>query len=296
MARVFDCFTFFNELDLLDVRFQEMDSVVDKFVVVEATRTFQGEPKPLHFAENADRFGAFQDKIIHVVVDFPDDIELPRSRQFNSMPWGREHYQRNQIAKGLATAEPDDLVIVSDVDEILNADVLKASVRTLRPNEVAIFEMPMYSFFVDRLDINVHPKAREIRWLGPRMIRRRRLTTAQQLREVKPFHSRRMRGMRVGEMETRLKNYTATGVYCRPVLVRDAGWHFTSIGDWANWRKKIDAYCHQAEGQSNPAYRTEEAFYDWVERLTRPDPKLNLPKAMSGNSNFPRYPGPPTYK
>jgi hypothetical protein len=67
---IYDCFPFFNELELLEVRLNELDGLVDKFVLVEATRTFAGQPKSLYFAENRDRFAAFD---IGAVPPFADE-------------------------------------------------------------------------------------------------------------------------------------------------------------------------------------------------------------------------------
>ncbi|HXP48954.1 MAG TPA: hypothetical protein VN922_03315, partial [Bacteroidia bacterium] len=71
---VYDCFTFFNELDILEIRLNVLDKVVDKFVLVEATRTHQGKEKPLYYNENKTRYVAFADRIIHIIIDtFPED-------------------------------------------------------------------------------------------------------------------------------------------------------------------------------------------------------------------------------
>jgi hypothetical protein len=69
MPRIFDCFTFLNEFDLLEIRLHELAPVVDRFVIAESPVTFTGRPKPLHFLDNRARFAAFADKIIHIVVD-----------------------------------------------------------------------------------------------------------------------------------------------------------------------------------------------------------------------------------
>ena len=66
---IFDCFSFFNELDILEIRLNVLAPVVDKFVLVEAVRRHSGEPKELYFEKNKQRFAPFLDKIIHVVVD-----------------------------------------------------------------------------------------------------------------------------------------------------------------------------------------------------------------------------------
>lgn len=106
---IYDCFTFFNELELLEVRLHELSGVVDKFVLVEATQTFTGRPKPLYYAENRERFSRFHEQIIHVIVD-----DSPKSDN----PWTIEHFQRNCIARGLTQCRPDDWIMVSDADEI----------------------------------------------------------------------------------------------------------------------------------------------------------------------------------
>ena len=87
---IYDCFTFFNEFDLLEIRLNELDSVVDKFVLVEATKTFSGKDKPLYFNENKNKFNKFLNKIIHVIVD-----EYPNLNG----DWVIENHQRNEISK-----------------------------------------------------------------------------------------------------------------------------------------------------------------------------------------------------
>lgn len=87
MAILFDCFTFFNELDLLEIRLEELSSVVDWFVLVEATRTFSGRPKPLYFEENKERYSKFLHKIVHVKLGYMP--EKPSSA------WELEAFQRN---------------------------------------------------------------------------------------------------------------------------------------------------------------------------------------------------------
>lgn len=112
--KVYDCFQFYNELDLLDLRLAELNDVVDHFVLVEAKYTHAGAPKPLYFAENKARFAAYADKIIHIVVD--DDP--------GGFAWVREAYQREAISRGLVNADAADLVIIGDADEILRPDVV----------------------------------------------------------------------------------------------------------------------------------------------------------------------------
>lgn len=107
---IYDCFTFFNEFDLLEVRLRELDPVVDVFVLAEATRTFSGTPKPLYFEENKEHFWPYLHKIRHIIVDdMPDDPD----------PWKLESHQRRSLARGLVGLDDMDVVIVTDADEIL---------------------------------------------------------------------------------------------------------------------------------------------------------------------------------
>ena len=114
---IFDCFTFFNELDLLEIRLHTLKDVVDKFVIAEATRTHTGKPKELVFDKNRSRFAEFKDKIVHVVVDnlLPEE-EV--SKDSYNLPWINENRQRNALIKGLSNVDDGDVIIVSDVDEI----------------------------------------------------------------------------------------------------------------------------------------------------------------------------------
>ncbi|MFA6186203.1 MAG: hypothetical protein WC770_03180 [Phycisphaerae bacterium] len=137
---IYDCFTFFNELLLLEIRLNTLDAVVDKFVLVESPYTHTGKEKPLYFeqAKNRPEFAKFKDKIIHIIVeDMPlknhwrnENKQELLAREQNSMDgkpttgvWQNENYQRKCIKRGLANLQPDDIVIVGDADEIANPDV-----------------------------------------------------------------------------------------------------------------------------------------------------------------------------
>lgn len=108
---IIDCFTFYNELKMLNFRLHELNDHIDYFIICEATQTHQGNPKPLFFERNKLFFKKFLNKIIHVVIDdFPETED----------PWVREKYQRNAIHRGLSQLDLnlEDLIIISDVDEI----------------------------------------------------------------------------------------------------------------------------------------------------------------------------------
>ena len=108
--KLYDCFTFYNELDLLELRLAELYDTVDHFVIVESNQTFTNRPKPFLFEENRERYARWLDKIIHIKVE-----DMPGSDN----PWDNETHQRNSIMRGLADADANDIVFISDVDEVL---------------------------------------------------------------------------------------------------------------------------------------------------------------------------------
>ncbi len=115
--RIVDVFPFNGELTLLDIKLHEMAGWVDRFVIVEARTSFSGQPKQLFFEQARSRYQAFADQIIYVVVDgFPEHLDSPAARQA---------YQRDQGLRGLdGQCAPQDLVLLSDVGEILDREVM----------------------------------------------------------------------------------------------------------------------------------------------------------------------------
>ncbi len=269
---IYDCFTFFNELDILDARLHEMSPVVDRFVLVEATKTHQGKPKPLYYAQNRDRFAAFHHKMLHVVVEFPEDMSRMVSRRCPTVVWARENYQRDQIKRGLTAARANDLIIVSDVDEIIAADRLRNAIASRRRGDLTVFTMPLYGFFINR-------RVRDTTWIfGPRMIELRRLTSPQKLRNCKFRFDRKARGgalsrlyMWVRNIPRRIRTRVVNGINCgignRIFEVPDAGWHLSSIGNWDSVRVKARAVAHD-DWQKGHMFNSEQAYLAEVLRTT----------------------------
>jgi beta-1,4-mannosyl-glycoprotein beta-1,4-N-acetylglucosaminyltransferase len=104
---IVDCFTLGWELDLLECRLSELDDVVQHFVISEASSTFQGNPKPLHYAEHCERFSPWADKITYLAVNLPD-----------ANPWKREYAQRDAMNAVLRRFPKQATILISDVDEI----------------------------------------------------------------------------------------------------------------------------------------------------------------------------------
>lgn len=116
MPKIYDCVMFFNELDMLELRFHILDGVVDYFVVCESEETHSGKPKPQVFLGNYERFAQWKDKIIYVNAG-----ELSNG---NRNSWQREYYHRTRISEGLHGAKEQDWIVVGDCDEIPLPDAL----------------------------------------------------------------------------------------------------------------------------------------------------------------------------
>ena len=118
--KIFDCFKFFNELELLELRFMELYDTVDYFVLVEANKTHTGKPKNYIFEENKEKFTQYLDKVIHIKID-----DMPSYSEQDI--WTAENFQRNCIMRGLVDyAKNGDKIIISDIDEIPNTDIIKS--------------------------------------------------------------------------------------------------------------------------------------------------------------------------
>lgn len=223
LPKVYDCFTFFNEMDLLEIRLNELDQVVDYFVVVESTRTFQKQPKPLYLNIDDERIVKFKNKIIHIVVDdFPNFFthwRVPKT-------WDYENHQRNAIARGLVNAKPDDIIIVSDVDEIPNA---KKVVEHLELNEPVVFQQRFFYYFLNYIITKASPescivqKNNLIFWRGSVMIRFKDFTTAREVRNLR-------------------NNISMT-------QIEEGGWHFSYIGGIDAIISKLKSFSHAKEAK-----------------------------------------------
>ena len=144
---VYDCFQFFNELDILKIRLNVLDSVVDRFVISEATETFSGLKKPLYYEENKEMFAAFADKIIHVVVD-----DTPKGDR-----WGtheRDTFQKNAVTRGLRDCTDEDIVIFSDLDEIPNPDKIREILQDFREDRIYHFAQRLFYCYLNMEEVS----------------------------------------------------------------------------------------------------------------------------------------------
>ncbi len=124
--KIFDCFKFFNELELLHLRMMVLNNLVDYFVLVEANKTHTGHKKDFIFERYKDEFNDYASKIIYVKVE-----DLPNYTRSNI--WIAENFQRNCISRGLFSANIGDKIIISDVDEIPNPITIEKYIDSKEP-------------------------------------------------------------------------------------------------------------------------------------------------------------------
>ena len=130
---IVDCFSFFNELELLDIRLNTLDPYVDKFVLVEAAKTQTLMDKPFVFEENKEKFNKYLNKITHVKLE-KEDCPTGDFNRINH-DWGMENFQRDSAKRGLEMIEgmkPDDVVLISDLDEVPNLKEIKTNVEIIK--------------------------------------------------------------------------------------------------------------------------------------------------------------------
>ena len=190
--------------------------------------THNGDPKPLHYAENKERFKRFNDRIIHVVAD--DFSPAEAGATFQERAWMRENIQRNSIAKGLEGATGDDIVMVSDMDEIPCAEKVRSAAAECASGEVVGFALAQYNFFLNLRNVS------DPFWGNdPKMAR---IST---FRDEAAYRTSTYSHFVLKAVNREL---TATRFrYIRPVRrIVDAGWHFSYLGGIDAAVKKVRAF------------------------------------------------------
>jgi beta-1,4-mannosyl-glycoprotein beta-1,4-N-acetylglucosaminyltransferase len=229
MRKIYDCFNFFNELDILELRLNILYEYVDYFVIVESSVTHTGEQKPFYFEDNKERFSKFLDKIIHYkVYDTPDNflnlspsedntisminrfIETQTNR-FNrsyQSDYGRDFFQKECVRRPLIDCDDEDIIMISDADEIPNPEILKRLDDLDLENNRYSLNQYMYCYY-----LNVF---KEPTWYG---------TKLSKYKNVKTLSFNEVRG------DEKLT-----------IKIPKGGWHFSFMGGEEMVRKKMLSY------------------------------------------------------
>jgi len=226
--KIYDCFNFFNELDILELRLNILYDVVDYFIIVESDVTHSGESKPFYFDENKERFSKFSDKIIsYKVFDTPKDFtNLPTSKDqeldniyryceitssFNTHTqpdYGRDFFQKESVRRPLINCEDDDIIMISDADEIPNPELIAQYSKMKLDTTIYSLNQITYYYYLNIL--------KQTDWFGTKL----------------------------GKYKN-MKRYSFNEIRNNPTLsqrISDGGWHFSFMGGADMVKKKITSY------------------------------------------------------
>ena len=224
---MFDCCIINNEMDLLEIRMHTLNSVVEKFVVVESNVTHSGKPKKMWFTENKKRFDKFKDKIIHLVYE---GYEVEDDKVDTHIVWHNENTQRNYILECLKIAEPKDgLLFISDADEIVKPDKLLLGKKMYFSTGCLInFGLEQCMYYLN------------YNFKGFKQIRGSMLYNEKRAKEIAAVI-----GMGNYSPTAYRWSMVADGTESHWPTVWDAGWHFSTLGNPKNIQYKLESNAHR---------------------------------------------------
>ena len=253
---IYDCIQFFNEEHILDLRINILNEYVDYFVIAESTTDHQGKTKKLNF--DLQKFTKYKKKIIYIAVD--DTSEIIKKPHIGGESLVEQH-QRNSILKGLKNCNENDLIILSDVDEI--PDLTKLN-KFNKKNKYAVFSQKAFAY-----KLNLFNKA-EDNWHGSKMCLKKDLKSPQWLRNLK------------------FKKYPFWRID-KPrnlQIIENGGWHFAYLLKPEGISKKIQSFAH---GEDNKKDNTDIKNIELkMKKFLHPTRGFELQK-IEIDESFPKY-------
>ena len=252
---IYDCFQYFNEDHIVDLRLNILDKHVDYFVISESTKTHQGEKKNLNF--DIKNFKKFQHKIKYTVANFNEE------KQFTKHQWGEsiiEQHQRNNISTGIKDASDNDLIIISDSDEIPDLNKLN---QIKKKSKYIAFSQMMFMYKLNLQNVT------ESNWIGSRMCLKKNFLLPQKLRNMK------------------FKKYPFWRFNKPKTQIIQGGWHFSFLQSTADIIKKIRCFSH---GEFNTKEITDQKNIE--KKIISGKDIFNRGfelKKIKINSDFPEY-------
>tara|TARA_E500000331_G_scaffold28974_1_gene24413 strand:+ start:383 stop:1195 length:813 start_codon:yes stop_codon:yes gene_type:complete len=256
--KIYDCFSYWDEDLLLELRLNTLNNFVDFFVIVEGNKTWQNNPKKFRFDLN--KFPKFKDKIIYIPVkDMPD----------GDNPYLRENFQRNCILRGLINSSENDLIIISDLDEIPNPNVISNFKLNMR---YAVFKQSHFYYKLN-LQSQINPS-----WFGSRICVKKYLNSPQWLRNLK-FKKRSW---------WRIDKYRLNNI------IENGGWHFCNLKNPEELLYKYKNLC-----ETNDPYIFKEKIDEKYLRIEEIKKRIKLGEDIIGrkekyfvrkiDNSFPKY-------
>jgi beta-1,4-mannosyl-glycoprotein beta-1,4-N-acetylglucosaminyltransferase len=230
---VYSANQFFNELDLLEIKLETLDPFVDFFIISEGTKTHSGLDKPLYYLENKDRYKKFHKKIIHQIIDdtpsSPQELfNMKEKNNFHSKVIGetfsanwfdkniesylRDTYEKECLILSMENCNPNDIILLGDLDEIVRPNTLKMVIDNFQQNKIYHFENEMFYYYFNCQKLN-EP------WFG---------TLALSFENYLNNSFCEMRTNKTGE------------------FIKNGGWHFTSLGNSNVVKQKIESWGEQS--------------------------------------------------
>jgi Glycosyltransferase family 17. len=237
--KIFDCFMFYDEEMILDFRLNYLSNYVDKFVIVESCYTHSGKKRDLIF--DIKKYSKFKDKILYLILDKePKDLfEIDGKEKFDEKnskyilnALKRENFQRNYIIKGLKDASSEDMIIISDVDEVPNLE--ENNLNDLK-DKIVLFNQ---KFFYYKFNL----KLQSFDWYGSKACVKGNLISPQWLRNIK---SKKYPFWRFDTLFSKNK-------YQNIFFIKNGGWHFSNMKTAESIEKKMSTYLHHREYDLNP--------------------------------------------
>jgi len=256
---------YYDEDLILDLRLNYLNQYVDKFIIVESTYTHSGRDRKLLF--NINKYSKFKNKIEYIVLNkLPKglmkvnetDSENEKNSKYILNAVKRENLQRNMITEGIELASPDDLIIISDLDEIPNLE--DCNIKEIK-NKIILFKQKFF-YYKFNLKLLNYP------WHGSKACKKKDLISPQWLRNVKdkiypPW---------------RVDTFLSKKKYQDIKIISNGGWHFSNIKTPADIEKKMKTYLHHREYELNPI--GEKRISEIIEEKK---PIYNLKTDMRGN-------------
>jgi beta-1,4-mannosyl-glycoprotein beta-1,4-N-acetylglucosaminyltransferase len=237
--KIYDCFMYFDEDVVLEVRLNFLNQFVDKFVIIESEYNHKGEKRLPQFDIN--KFLRFKNKIEYILInEIPKGIETIKEDDHKKIiygksifnAWKRENLQRNKITQGLFNANQDDWIIISDLDEIPNLN--KINLKETKSKLVFFRQDMMYYKFNLKLENYI--------WVGSKACKMKDLKSPQWIRDIKDRNY----------AWWRIDTFFSEKKYNDILFIENGGWHFSYLKNPREIEKKLKSYLHHIDYDFNP--------------------------------------------
>ena len=265
--KIFDCFMFYDEELVLDIRMNILNNFVDYFVIVESKYFHNGKERELKFDIN--KYPKFREKIIYIIQNKQptglklvnqSDTEGEKSFKMIFNAHLREHYQRNQIQNALKSSSDNDIILISDVDEIPNLENI--NIKDIK-NKIILFEQKIFYYKLNRHLPNFI-------WFGTKACKKKDLISPQWLRNIK---NKKYNFFRID-------TFFSSSKYIDKLFIKNGGWHFSNLKRSKDLELKLKSYLHHRD------YESEELGLEKIDKLMKENMTIYDMFADKGSTKY----------